>query len=172
MITNDYLRMMARYNRWQNGALFGAADRLSDAGRREDRGAFWQSIHGTLSHIYWGDRMWFSRFKLCDAPGVAQKQSAAFVEDWADLTRQRGELDDRIAEWCDAFPAGPVSGQLTWFSGSLGRDTEAPLGVLLPHIFNHQTHHRGQAHAMITTAGGVTADTDLFLMPAGLWPGG
>jgi uncharacterized damage-inducible protein DinB len=63
-----------------------------------------------------------------------------------------------------------VEGNLKWFSGSVGREVEAPLAVLLPHIFNHQIHHRGQAHAMVTAAGGVTADTDLFLMPREFWP--
>ena len=170
MITNSYLRMFSRYNRWQNTELFGAAAKLAEEDRKKDRGAFWQSIHGTLSHIYWGDRIWFSRFNVAEAPSVPQKQSASFVDDWSELVGKRSALDDVIVEWCDAFDSGPVVGQLKWFSGSVGREVEAPLGMVLPHIFNHQTHHRGQAHAMITAAGGVTSDTDLFIMPRELWP--
>ncbi|MEO1325006.1 MAG: DinB family protein, partial [Pseudomonadota bacterium] len=68
MITNDYLRSMARYNRWQNGEIYGAAARLSDGERCKERGAFFGSIHGTLSHLYWADRIWLSRFDLIEVP--------------------------------------------------------------------------------------------------------
>lgn len=71
MISNGFLRSMGRYGRWQNAALFAAADTLSDAERRRDRGAFWGSIHGTFSHLYWADRIWLSRFDLVEAPDVA-----------------------------------------------------------------------------------------------------
>lgn len=170
MIDKAYLRMMARYNRWQNDAIFAAADPLGDDQRREGRGAFWTSIHGTLSHLYWADRLWMSRLGVAEAPNAPMKDSPTFVDDWRDLTTQRRELDQAIVAWADDFAEGPVVGELTWFSGVMGREVRAPLGVLLPHIFNHQTHHRGQAHALITAEGGVTSDTDLFLMPGELWP--
>jgi uncharacterized damage-inducible protein DinB len=51
-----------------------------------------------------------------------------------------------------------------WFSGSAGRDLQRPRGVVVTHFFNHQTHHRGQVHAMLTAAGETTGDTDLFLI--------
>ena len=70
MITPDYVRLMARYNSWQNGSLYAAADALSDAARREVRGAFFGSIHGTLSHILWGDRMiGFGRYRYRQKSG-------------------------------------------------------------------------------------------------------
>lgn len=172
MITRKYLQTFARYNRWQNGAIFAAADSLSDEDRRQDRGAFWHSVHGTLSHLYWADQIWLSRFDLTEPPGVPNTQSATFVNDWAELRRKRLALDDLIVDWCDHFPAGDIAGTLKWFSGAAGRNVEAPLAVVLPHFFNHQTHHRGQAHALVTAAGATTADTDLFLMPRELWPAG
>ncbi len=58
MIGVDYVQRMARYNCWQNENLYGAADRLSDEERRRERGAFFGSIHKTLSHLVWGDRSW------------------------------------------------------------------------------------------------------------------
>lgn len=170
MISNEYLRMMARYNRWQNGWLFQAADNLPDHERRKDRAGFWGSIHGTLSHIYWADRIWFSRFDLVDPPDVPNPQSPGFVEGWTDLTEKREQLDYLLVEWGDGFENGPVNGSLEWFSGSVNKDVKAPLSVVLPHIFNHQTHHRGQVHAMLTAAGAKTDDTDLFLMPEEFWP--
>ena len=172
MITNSYLRSMARYNRWQNGACYDAAANLSDEERKRDRGALFGSIHGTLSHIYWADRIWLSRFDLVEPPDVPNAQSASFITDFAELTALREELDAALIRFCDDYAAGSIKGGLTWFSGAVGREATAPLSVIFTHIFNHQTHHRGQVHAMLTAAGAATADTDLFLMPTDLWPQG
>ena len=76
MITPAYVRTMAAYNAEMNRQLYGAAARLSDAERRQPRGAFWGSIHGTLNHLLWGDRQWMSRFDNWPKPDVAIKQSA------------------------------------------------------------------------------------------------
>lgn len=170
MITANYLRVMARYNRWQNTAIFAAAARLSDEARTQERGAFFGSIHGTLSHLYWGDRMWLSRFDLIPAPAVSQRESARYIEQFEELARLRGELDEIIVAFCDSLEKGPVTGELTWFSGTTMSEATAPLSMILTHLFNHQTHHRGQTHAMLTAAGERIGDTDLFLMPPELWP--
>jgi uncharacterized damage-inducible protein DinB len=170
LIAQDYLRVLARYNRWQNGALFAAASTLDDAARRAERGAFWGSIHGTCAHLLWADRIWLSRFDLVDKPPVPLADSARWIMDWAELGEKRRALDDLIVEWCDGFAPGPVEGALTWFSGVAGREVTVPLSIVLAHIFNHQTHHRGQVHAMLTATGSTTEDTDLFLMPPTLWP--
>lgn len=170
MITSDYLRTMARYNRWQNESLYEAAGALSDDKRRKDRGAFFGSIHATLSHLYWADRIWLSRFDLCEPPGVPNAQSGAFVEDFDELCTKREELDAMLIAFCDDYGAGPITGSLEWYSGAIGANAKAPLTVIFTHFFNHQTHHRGQVHAMLTAAGAKPEDTDLFLMPAELWP--
>lgn len=169
MIDHWFLRMMARYNRWQNRAIYDAADTLDDEARRADRGAFFGSIHATLSHLAWADRIWFSRFQRCTPPGGSIRESAHFIERWDALKAEREALDAMIVEWSDGFAEGPVTGNLDWYSGAVGRDVSAPLGIVLPHIFNHQTHHRGQVHAMLTAAGAATDDTDLFLMPPADW---
>ena len=170
MITSDYLRSMARYNRWQNESLYEAAATLCDEARRAERGAFFGSIHATLSHIYWADRIWLSRFDLCDPPGVPNPQSGQFVDDWDELVAKRAELDETLITFCDGYEAGPVTGALEWYSGAIKADAKAPLGVVFTHIFNHQTHHRGQVHAMLTAAGASPKDTCLFIMPLELWP--
>ena len=56
-------------------------------------------------------------------------------------------------------------GDLSWFSGALQADVSKPMWMLVSHFFNHQTHHRGQVHAMLTSAGAKPDDTDLFIMP-------
>ena len=70
MIDRAYVQRMARYNRWQNENLYGVADRLPDEERRRERGAWFGSIHKTLSHILWGDRSWMGRFTDLPRPTV------------------------------------------------------------------------------------------------------
>ena len=107
MITSDYLRSMARSNRWQNESLYEASGTLSEEVRREDRGAFFGSIHATLSHRYWADRIWLSRFDLCEPPDVPNPLSGEFVDDFAELATKRAEL---ILSTC-ARPISPPKGQ-------------------------------------------------------------
>jgi len=165
MITPAYARTMARYNRWQNAQVLAACDTLAPEALSEDRGAFFGSILGTLSHLMWGDAIWMSRFDDWDKPHVALKDSASFIPDWATLRRLRPEDDGRIIAWADALPEDGLAGDLTWYSGAAGREVSKPLALCVMHFFNHQTHHRGQVHAMLTAAGARPGDTDLFLMP-------
>jgi uncharacterized damage-inducible protein DinB len=147
-----------------NRRLYDAAARLTDAQRREARGAFWGSIHGTLSHLLWGDQAWMSRFDGWPMPPVKIKQSGGMVEDFAELQRQRVDADTRISAWAGRVDDAWLAQDLVWFSQAAGKELRAPRGFLITHFFNHQTHHRGQAHAMITACGEQTGDTDLFLL--------
>ncbi|CAN5512011.1 DinB family protein [soil metagenome] len=166
MIGVDYVRGMARYNRWQNANLYEAADRLSDGERHRDRGAFFGSIHGTLSHLVWADRLWMARFCDSEAPPVGIAFSPALHPDWRDLKRARSEVDDGILRWSESLDAGWLEGELRYFSQSLGRDNVGPRGPFVVHFFNHQTHHRGQVHCLLTQAGASPRDdTDLVMMP-------
>ena len=90
MITVKYVRTMARYNAWQNTSIFDAADALSDDERRKDRGAFFGSIHETLSHLLWADTIWMSRFDGWGKPSVGIADSAGWVQDWPDLVAPQG----------------------------------------------------------------------------------
>ena len=166
MITPAYLQHMARYNRWQNGSIFSAADGLSDSDRRADRGAFFTSVHGTLSHLLWGDTIWMARFDGGEPPDVSIKDSAGWVPDWDDLKSRRHAMDARIIDWSAGVPPSAIDGNLEWFSGATQRHISQPKSVCLMQLFNHQTHHRGQVHAMLTAAGAKPDDTDLPFMPA------
>jgi uncharacterized damage-inducible protein DinB len=164
MITPAYVRTMAAYNSEMNRRLYGPASRLSDVVRKADRGAFWGSIHATLAHILWGDRAWMSRFAGWEKPEGSLKQSAVWIDDFANLQTARFEADGRIEQWAATVDQAWLDQPLHWFSGAAQRDIAAPRGLLVSHFFNHQTHHRGQAHALITAAGERTEDTDLFLV--------
>jgi uncharacterized damage-inducible protein DinB len=165
MITPDFARTMARYNTWQNANLYSAANGLGDTARRLDRGAFFGSIQNTLTHVVWADTLWMSRFSGGPKPSGGIKDSSAFVESWADLLIAREALDCAILGWADGLASDALDGDLSWFSGAMGRTMTKPLSLLVAHFFNHQTHHRGQVHAMLTAAGARPEDTDLFIMP-------
>jgi uncharacterized damage-inducible protein DinB len=162
MITSDYVRTMASYNRWQNESLYGAADTLTDAQRKEQRGAFFGSIHGTLNHLLWADKMWMSRFAGTPRPkGKRPADSTAECETWDDLKAARGAFDATIIGWAAALEASWLQGELTWFSGAAGREVTKPKWLLVTHMFNHQTHHRGQVHCMLTQCAVKPGATDL-----------
>ena len=164
MITPAYIRTMAEYNAEMNRRLYAAAARLSDTERREPHGAYWGSIHGTLTHILWGDQQWMSRFDAWPKPATPIKQSASMIDDFATLTTEREKADVDILCWANKVDDAWLAEDLTWFSGAADREVRAPLRLLVTHFFNHQTHHRGQVHAMLTAAGQATGDTDLFLL--------
>src|SRR5258708_13446540 len=159
MITPAYVRTMAQYNAEMNRRLYVAANRLSDAERRRDRGAFWGSLHGTLVHILWGDSQWMSRFDNWERPSTPIKESDHLIEDWAELSARRDKSDSAISNWAANVDEPWLNADLTWFSGAAQREINAPKRLLITHFFNHQTHHRGQAHALITPDGRQTHHT-------------
>jgi uncharacterized damage-inducible protein DinB len=164
---------LARYNRWMNERVYAAAATLTDEERRRDQGAFWKSIHGTLSHLLLGDRAWLARFT--GDPSVASAEDAAgrtvrirsldqeLYADFATLRRERARTDDAIAGWVADLTAERLAAPLHYHSTD-GREWEHPLWWAVTHFFNHQTHHRGQVTALLTRLGHDPGDTDLVLM--------
>ncbi|MGA8155229.1 MAG: DinB family protein [Rhodoplanes sp.] len=165
MIDSAYARLMARYNRWQNENLLCVATLLSDDERWAERGAFFGSIHKTLSHLLWADHMWISRFSDLPRPPGGIAESVSLYPDWEGLVRERRLMDAAVIDWADKLDDAWLASALTWYSGAAKREITKPRWELVVHFFNHQTHHRGQVHAMLTAAGGRPGDTDLILMP-------
>ena len=155
---------MASYNGEMNRRVYAAAGRLADEARRTPRGAFWGSIHGTLCHLLWADQIWMSRFDGWARPPIGIKESASLIGEFDALEHARVEADREISDWADRITPAWLAGELVWFSNAAGREMRSPRDFLVAHFFNHQTHHRGQAHAMITAAGEDTGDTDLMLV--------
>lgn len=168
MISPDHIRYFARYNRWQNKSLYTAADSLSDEERKAARGAFFGSIHGTLSHLVFGDQIWMHRFTGDDAfKPIAGSiaESVIIIPDWERLKDIRADLDQRIMAWAEGLTPADLDGDLAWFSGAVGRQMSQPRWLLITHMFNHQTHHRGQVHCLLTQYGRKPEPTDLPFMP-------
>ena len=161
MITPAYVRTMAAYNAEMNRRWYAAADTLTDDQRRADRGAFFGSIHGTLCHLVWGDTIWMARFAGWPQPPVSQQDSPRMIGDWTELKATRFDMDARLIAWAETVTQAWLDSDLAWFSGSVQKDLVMNRGLLVTHMFNHQTHHRGQAHALLTGFGASTGDTDL-----------
>ncbi|AUH63119.1 DinB family protein [Paracoccus zhejiangensis] len=160
-----YAQMMARYNCWQNDNLLTAADELDDDSRRSERGAFFGSIEKTFSHLLWADRIWLGRFSDTALPTGGISDSTGLIGDWEAFRQERMQMDRRILDWASHVAPDWFEGDLTWHSGALGRQITRPRAELVVQLFNHQTHHRGQIHAMLTAAGARPSDTDLPFMP-------
>ncbi len=161
MITPAYVRMMAAYNAEMNRRTYACAAALSDAQRRADHRAFWGSLHGTLNHVLWADRIWLSRFCDYQKPTQGIRESAALYDDFDALRAARVETDATIAAWADGLDPAWLEQDLVWFSGGARSELRRPRGMVVVHFFNHQTHHRGQAHALLSGYGKDTGDTDL-----------
>lgn len=164
MITSGFVVTMAAYNAEMNRRLYGAASRLTDAARRQERGAFWGSIHGTLNHLLWGDRVWMARFDDWERPPLPLRESAGLIDDFDALRAAREGDDARLQNWAGRVTDAWLAEDQTWFSGASQREMRRPRALLVTHLFNHQTHHRGQVHAMLTAAGEPTGDTDLIFV--------
>jgi uncharacterized damage-inducible protein DinB len=165
MIGAVYVQRMARYNRWQNENLYGAAERLPAEEREKERGAFFGSIHKTLSHLLWADRVWMGRFTDQPRPLGGIRESVALYPDWRALSEERAQFDRSIMTWADGVDDAWLARDQTYYSGATGRELTRPRWLLVTHLFNHQTHHRGQVHCMLTQAGSKPHDTDLPLTP-------
>src|SRR5947208_14313581 len=131
MIDPGYVRGMARYNRWQNQNLYGTADGLSDSERKRDRGAFFGSIHATLNHLLWADRIWMSRLAGTPRPPGGIPESASLISDWSELKHQRAAFDAVMLDWADRLDVAALAGELTWFSGAIGAEVRRPIWVLV-----------------------------------------
>jgi uncharacterized damage-inducible protein DinB len=105
-----------------------------------------------------------SRFDGWQRPETPIKQSAHMIEDFDESCATRTKRDADIERWAGRIDDGWLNGDLTWFSRAANGEVRAPRRLLVTHFFNHQTHHRGQAHALLTAAGEKTGDTDLFLV--------
>ena len=132
---------------------------------RADHGAFFGSIWGTLNHLMWGDALWISRFDGGKFYEVTIPDSTDLLPTPAVWAAERLKLDARIGDWATAARDVDVAGDLVWFSGSMNREFAKPKALCIMQMFNHQTHHRGQVHAMLTRLGITPQDTDLPFMP-------
>jgi uncharacterized damage-inducible protein DinB len=150
----------ARYNSWANRLLYDAAAALPDAEYRADRGAFFKSLHGTLNHLLVADRIWMQRFTGEGA--VVDPLNATLYDMLAALREAREAEDRRIIAYVDGLDAARLAGTISYRRVSTPDVFVQALAPALAHFFNHQTHHRGQAHAILTGIGARGPELDLL----------
>jgi len=155
-----HYRMFAHYNAWANGRLYDATAKLSDDQYRADRGAFFKSVHGTLNHLLVTDRIWMRRFTgEGDAP---DRLDAILFERFAELRAAREAEDRRITAYVEGLDDRRIEGAIKYRRVSSPQEFEQQLAPALAHWFNHQTHHRGQVHALLTGLAGQAPELDLL----------
>jgi uncharacterized damage-inducible protein DinB len=163
MITSEYCRVMTDYNAWMNSRLFELCRSIDDADRKCDRGAFFGSIHRTLNHILYSDLAFMSRFT--GNPAVVPELGVDLHDDFEDLWRSRSSMDQRMSEWSSTLNAEWLAEDLTYTSKVDGVTRTVPRWVLVVHMLNHQTHHRGQITTALNQMGLDIGTTDIPFMP-------
>ena len=162
---------LARYNTWMNERLYAVAATLPDEVRKEDRGAFFRSIHGTLNHLLLTDRAWLGRFtgdralaQSRDGDGnviaYTGRLDQELYADFGLLRRERAATDAAIAAWARDLTTERLAAPFAYRSSN-GRQHEHPLWWAIGHFFNHQTHHRGQVTTLLKQLGHDPGSTDL-----------
>ena len=155
----QHFMMFAAYNAWANRRLYDAASELTDEEFRRDVGAFFGSLIGTLNHLVAADRIWMKRFT---GEGDPPASLGSIIE--PDLTKLRAlrEAEDRrIIDWIGGLSPEAIAGRFTYMTVTDMRTVSQRLSPALDHFFNHQTHHRGQAHMILTVLGRPSVPLDL-----------
>jgi uncharacterized damage-inducible protein DinB len=154
----------ARYNRWMNEGLYALAAKLTGQERRRDLGAFFKSIHGTLNHLLLADRVWLARFGAI--PAVKFKSLAEELYDDFDVLRaERAKTDADLERWIGALTKEQLTTTLR-YTNSRGENAH-PLWFAVTHLFNHQTHHRGQLTTLFMQLGHDPGLTDMIALLRG-----
>jgi uncharacterized damage-inducible protein DinB len=156
----DHFKRLAHYNKWANGQIYEAAAALDREDYFADRRAFFKSVHGTLNHILAIDKLWFGRFTgdLYIPPSLD-----VILHDRLDALRQaRIAFDDHIIKVVGSFDQNAITGLFGWTTME-GEPYISTLDRCLTQIFNHQTHHRGQVHTLLSQLTGNAPPIDFFL---------
>ncbi|WP_017318217.1 DinB family protein [Mastigocladopsis repens] len=143
----QHFQMLARYNTLANQKLYEVCSQLSDAERKRIRPAFFKSIHGTLNHIMLGDRIWMGRFEGKQMPSTGL--DAILYDNFDELWKTRVLEDEKIEAFVSGLKQDFVTKTISYVNNA-GKLYNDPANLLLAHFFNHQTHHRGQIHDMLT----------------------
>ena len=158
-MNSSYFHRFARYNAWANRRLYEACAALSPTDYRAQRPSFFGSIHATLNHILVGDRVWMGRLE--SVPSGIERLDQILYDEFADLRAAREAEDTRILGFVSGLGDDSIAGTLR-YRNMAGEAQETPLPWVLAHFFNHQTHHRGQVHGMLSGTPSPPPSLDLI----------
>jgi uncharacterized damage-inducible protein DinB len=162
-----HFQMLADYNRWANRRVYDACAHLSEDEYRQDCGAFFCSAHRTLNHLLAADRIWLKRITGTGAAPLAL--DVVLFEDMANLRHAREVEDERFVKLTGSLTADSLEEMVTYTPVTVPTPVTEPLVAMMAHLFNHQTHHRGQVHAILTSLGqpSIVLDMIAFLRSDG-----
>ena len=163
MVTAGYCLTLARYNEWMNSRLYALCATLPEAELRADRGAFFGSIYATLNHIAYADLAFLARFT--GEPKVIPDLGADLFGSFAALRAERERIDQRLLAWTATLTPEWLDQDLSYVSKVDGATRTRARWLLVAHVFNHQTHHRGQVTTLLAQHGLDVGSTDLPFMP-------
>lgn len=169
---SDHYRRYARYNAWLNQSLLEASLSLPKSEQDKDQNIFFQSLTGSWNHIMVGDLLWLNRlakiFPILDDQmdqwPKPTKLNQMLYSNLEDLTKPRQQLDELIIQWCDFLRESDCEDRLQYHNSQEELQVR-PLPDVLQHLFNHQTHHRGQISAVLSQLGIDYGTTDFIAMP-------
>lgn len=159
----NYCQVMAEYNQWMNQKLYAICADIPDAERKRDRGAFFKSIHGTLNHLLYGDRAWLGRFT--NQPDAVLQLDHLLYDEFEQLQQARQHTDQALLTWASTLTPEWLHQPFEYTSNVDQRTRILPTWVLVTHLFNHQTHHRGQLTTLLNQMGYDPGITDLPWLP-------
>ncbi|MGC2400746.1 MAG: DinB family protein [Acidobacteriaceae bacterium] len=143
----DAFKMFARYNRIANECLYQQCAQLNDSEYRLERKGSFGSIHKLLNHMLLGDQIWMARF--AGGGKTTPPLNTILFETFPELRKARTEQDEAIEAFFTTADDAFLSRPLHYInSRGIAYTDSAPKAVL--HFFNHQTHHRGQVHVMLS----------------------
>ena len=156
----EQFEMFSAYNRWANAHVYDAARILTEEELNRNQGAFFGSMIGTLNHLLCADRIWMKRFT---GEGEAPTALDTILHPGlAALEDARKREDERIIDWIAGLSEARLSGTFSYIPVTNPTSVTQRLGSALSHFFNHQTHHRGQCHMILTSLGKPSLALDLI----------
>lgn len=163
MTPNNHFELLARYNQWMNEKLYQVCAEIPDQKRKEDLGAFFQSIHGTLNHLLYGDKAWMGRFT--GHPYSITVIGQDLYDNFEELREERIKTDQEILEWSNSLSVEWLESPFEYTSNVDQKTRVLPTWILVTHLFNHQIHHRGQLTTLIKQLGYEPGITDFPWLP-------
>ena len=163
MFPKNYYELMAEYNLWMDGKIYNICQEIPDKKRKKDMGAFFKSIHSTLNHIYFGDIAWLERLR--NNKFTPRKIGVDIFDDFQDLQVAQEKIDTEILDWARALTPEALNESFDYVSNVEDFSRTLPRWVLATHMFNHQTHHRGQLTTLIKQLGYEPGITDIPWVP-------
>lgn len=155
-----HFRRLAAYNCWANERLYEAVGRLSPAAFAAPRVGFFPSIARTLNHLLLVDLLWMGRLDGGDTKGITRLDQQLHA-DFDSLRAARRATDARLIAYVGGLDDAALASAISYRTTS-GEPQVMPCEQMLSHLFNHQTHHRGQVHAMLSSTPVAPPPLDLL----------